>query len=76
AELYDFVSTLHFFTMVRVLMSIIDLNCFEPDVRVLITNFSNAIGSQSQWMDDQIRTAGGGMVLKEVVRVTDEVGTG
>ncbi|WP_016673301.1 plasmid-partitioning protein SopA, partial [Yersinia pestis] len=76
AELYDYVSTLQFFTMLRDLMSNIDLNGFEPDVRVLITKFSNAIGSQSQWMDDQIRNAWGGMVLKEVVRVTDEVGKG
>ncbi|MFK3843865.1 MULTISPECIES: plasmid-partitioning protein SopA [Serratia] len=76
AELYDYVSTLQFFTMLRDLMLNIDLNGFEPDVRVLITKFSNAVGSQSQWMDDQIRNAWGGMVLKEVVRVTDEVGKG
>lgn len=76
AELYDYVSTLQFFTMLRDLMAGVDLGGFEPDVRVLITKFSNAVGSQSQWMDDHIRDAWGSMVLKEVVRVTDEVGKG
>ncbi|WP_447876438.1 plasmid-partitioning protein SopA [Serratia fonticola] len=76
AELYDYVSTLQFFTMLRDLMLNIDLDGFEPDVRVLITKFSNAVGSQSQWMDELIRNAWGGMVLKEVVRVTDEDGKG
>lgn len=76
AELYDYVSALQFFTMLRDLISYIDMNGFEPDVRVLVTKYSSAYGNQSAWMDEQIRNAWGGMVLKEVVRVTDEVGKG
>ncbi|CDG89995.1 plasmid-partitioning protein SopA [Xenorhabdus bovienii] len=76
AELYDYVSTLQFFTMLRDLLNGVDLGGFEPDLRVLITKYSNAVGSQSAWMDEQIRYAFGGMVLNEVVRVTDEVGKG
>ncbi|EAY7431928.1 plasmid-partitioning protein SopA, partial [Salmonella enterica] len=33
-------------------------------------------GSQSPWMEEQIRDAWGSMVLKNVVRETDEVGKG
>ena len=76
AELYDYVSSLQFFTMLRDLIANIDMNGFEPDVRVLVTKYSTAFGSQSTWMDEQIRSAWGGMVLKEVVKVTDEVGKG
>lgn len=76
AELYDYVSSLQFFTMLRDLMANVDLGGFEPDVRVLVTKYSTAVGNQSAWMDEQIRNAWGGMVLKEVVRVTDEVGKG
>lgn len=76
AELYDYVSTLQFFTMLRDLMANIDLNGFEPDVRLLITRYSNAVGSQSAWMDEKIRKGWGQMVLTEVVKLTDEVGKG
>lgn len=77
AELYDYVSTLQFFTMLRDLMaSEVDLGGFEPDVRILITRYSNAVGSQSAWMDEKIRQGWGQMVLKEVVKMTDEVGKG
>lgn len=76
AELYDYVSSLQFFTMLRDLIANVDLGGFEPDVRVLVTKYSTAVGNQSAWMDEQIRNAWGGMVLKEVVRVTDEVGKG
>lgn len=76
AELYDYVSSLQFFTMLRDLMANVELGGFEPDVRVLVTKYSTAVGNQSAWMDEQIRNAWGGMVLKEVVRVTDEVGKG
>ena len=76
AELYDYVSTQQFFTMMRDLLAEIDLDGFEPDLRVLVTKYSNAFGSQSEWMDEQIRSAFGDMVLNEVVRVTDEVGKG
>lgn len=76
AELYDYVSSLQFFTMLRDLIANIDMGGFEPDVRVLVTKYSTAFGSQSTWMDEQIRSAWGGMVLKEVVKVTDEVGKG
>ncbi|TPQ04213.1 plasmid-partitioning protein SopA [Salmonella enterica] len=76
AELYDYVSSLQFFTMLRDLIANVDLGGFEPDVRVLVTKYSSAVGNQSAWMDEQIRNAGGGMVLKEGVRLTDEVGKG
>ncbi|ECA8972912.1 plasmid-partitioning protein SopA [Salmonella enterica subsp. enterica serovar Omuna] len=76
AELYDYVSTLQFFTMLRDLLEGIDLNGFEPDVRLLITRYSNAVGSQSAWMDQRIREAWGPIVLREVVKMTDEVGKG
>ena len=76
AELYDYVSSLQFFTMLRDLIANVDLGGFEPDVRVLVTKYSSAVGNQSAWMDEQIRNAWGGMVLKEVVRLTDEVGKG
>ncbi|AOO59988.1 plasmid-partitioning protein SopA (plasmid) [Raoultella ornithinolytica] len=78
AELYDYTSTLQFFTMLRDMLKTADLGMegFEPDVRILLTKYSNAIGSQSPWMEEQIRDAWGSMVLKEVVRVTDEVGKG
>lgn len=76
AELYDYVSSLQFFTMLRDLIANVDLGGFEPDVRVIVTKYSTATGNQSAWMDEQIRNAWGGMVLKEVVRVTDEVGKG
>jgi hypothetical protein len=49
---------------------------FEPDVRILLTKYSNSNGSQSPWMEEQIRDAWGSMVLKNVVRETDEVGKG
>jgi chromosome partitioning protein len=78
AELYDYVSVLQFFTMLRDVFSSqdIDMDGFEPDTRLLITRYSNATGSQSGWMDEKIRAAFGAMVLKEVVRTTDEVGKG
>ncbi|EOY5692356.1 plasmid-partitioning protein SopA [Salmonella enterica subsp. enterica] len=76
AELYDYVSTLQFFTMLRDLLDGIDLNGFEPDVRLLITRYSNAVGSQSAWMDQRIREAWGPIVLREMVKMTDEVGKG
>ncbi|EBH8640796.1 plasmid-partitioning protein SopA [Salmonella enterica subsp. enterica serovar Thompson] len=76
AELYDYVSSLQFFTMLRDLIANVDIGGFEPDVRVLVTKYSSAVGNQSAWMDEQIRNAWGGMVLKEVVRLTDEVGKG
>lgn len=76
AELYDYVSSLQFFTMLRDLIANVDMGGFEPDVRVLVTKYSSAYGNQSAWMDEQIRNAWGGMVLKEVVKVTDEVGKG
>ncbi|ELO7938193.1 TPA: plasmid-partitioning protein SopA [Salmonella enterica] len=76
AELYDYVSTLQFFTMLRDLLEGVDLNGFEPDVRLLITRYSNAVGSQSAWMDQRIREAWGPIVLREIVKTTDEVGKG
>lgn len=76
AELYDYCSANQFFSMVRDLIAGVDLNGFEPDVRVLITKYSNAFGSQSEYMEGCIRDAFGSMVLTNMVRVTDEVGKG
>ena len=76
AELYDYVSSYQFFTMLNDVVSNIDLGGFEPDVRVLVTKYSNAMGSQSEWMLEQIRGSWGEMVLSEIVRTTDEVGKG
>lgn len=76
AELYDYVSSYQFFTMLNDVMSNIDLGGFEPDVRVLVTKYSNSVGSQSEWMLEQIRNSWNEMVLNEIVRTTDEVGKG
>lgn len=76
AELYDYCSVTQFFAMLRDLIATVDLDGFEPDVRVLITKYSNANGSQSATMAEYIRQAFGGMVLNEMVRTTDEVGKG
>ena len=62
--------------MLRDLLKNVDLKGFEPDVRILLTKYSNNNGSQSPWMEEQIRDAWGSMVLKNVVRETDEVGKG
>ena len=62
--------------MLRDLLKNVDLKGFEPDVRILLTKYSNSNGSQSPWMEEQIRDAWGSMVLKNVVRETDEVGKG
>ncbi len=76
AELFDYTSALQFFDMLRDLLRNVDLKGFEPDVRILLTKYSNNNGSQSPWMEEQIRDAWGSMVLKNVVRETDEVGKG
>jgi len=76
AELFDYTSALQFFDMLRDLLKNVDLKGFEPDVRILLTKYSNNNGSQSPWMEEQIRDAWGSMVLKNVVRETDEVGKG
>ena len=60
AELFDYTSALQFFDMLR----------------DLLKKYSNNNGSQSPWMEEQIRDAWGSMVLKNVVRETDEVGKG
>src|SRR5690606_36469245 len=59
AELYDYTSTLQFFTMLRDMLSTVDLGVegFEPIVRILLTKYSSATGSQSPWMEEQIRDA-------------------
>ncbi|WP_312315380.1 plasmid-partitioning protein SopA [Atlantibacter sp.] len=78
AELYDYTSTLQFFTMLRDMLSTVDLGAddFEPEVRILLTKYSNAANSQSPWMEEKIRDAWGSLVLKEAVKVTEEVGKG
>ena len=76
AELFDYTSALQFFTMLRDLLKKVDLHGFEPDVRILLTKYSSDPNSQSPWMEEQIRDAWGGMVLKNVVRETNEVGKG
>ena len=64
AELFDYTSALQFFDMLRDLLKNVDLKGFEPDVRILLTKYSNSNGSQSPWMEEQIRDAWGSMVLK------------
>jgi chromosome partitioning protein len=43
--------------MLRDLLKNVDLQGFEPDVRILLTKYSNNNGSQSPWMEEQIRDA-------------------
>lgn len=76
ADMYDYNSAQQFFVTMRDLLAGVDLGGFEPDVRVLITKYSKAAGSQSAYMEECMREAFGNMVLQEVVRVTDEVGKG
>lgn len=76
AEMYDYSSAQQFFVSMRDLLANVDLHGFEPEVRVLITKYSKAPGSQSAYMEECMREAFGNMVLQEVVRVTDEVGKG
>ncbi len=42
AELFDFSSALQFFDMFRDLLKNVDLKGFEPDVRILLTKYSNS----------------------------------
>ncbi|WP_159183524.1 AAA family ATPase, partial [Escherichia coli] len=49
AELFDYTSALQFFDMLRDLLKNVDLKGFEPDVRILLTKYSNSNGSQSPW---------------------------
>ncbi|MCU6186029.1 plasmid-partitioning protein SopA [Citrobacter cronae] len=76
AELFDYASVLQFFTMLLDLLETVDLGGFEPTVRLLLTKYSTVNGNQSRWMEEQIRNTWGAMVLRQVVRVTDEVGKG
>ncbi|WP_117096988.1 AAA family ATPase, partial [Klebsiella pneumoniae] len=76
AELFDYSSVLQFFTMLLDLLKTVDLGGFEPVVRLLLTKYSLTTGNQSRWMEEQIRNTWGSMVLRQVVRVTDEVGKG
>ncbi len=76
AELFDYASVLQFFTMLLDLLESVDLGGFEPTVRLLLTKYSLTTGNQSRWMEEQIRNTWGSMVLRQVVRVTDEVGKG
>ncbi|ENR0271299.1 plasmid-partitioning protein SopA [Salmonella enterica] len=76
AELFDYASVLQFFTMLLDLLETVDLGGFEPTVRLLLTKYSLTTGNQSRWMEEQIRNTWGAMVLRQVVRVTDEVGKG
>ncbi len=43
--------------MLRDLLKNVDLKGFEPDVRILLTKYSNSNGSQSPWMEEQIQDA-------------------
>ncbi len=65
-----------FLDMISDMIKKVDIKGFEHDVRILLTKYSNSNGSQSPWMEEQIRDAWGSMVLKNVVRETDEVGKG
>nr|QTX14381.1 Chromosome (plasmid) partitioning protein ParA [Klebsiella pneumoniae] len=67
AELFDYTSALQFFSICFVICSgMWILKAFEPDVRILLTKYSNNNGSQSPWMEEQIRDAWGSMVLKKM----------
>jgi chromosome partitioning protein len=44
--------------MLRDLLKNVDPKGFEPDVRILLTKYSNNNGSQSPWMEEQIRMPG------------------
>lgn len=76
ADLNDYMSTAQFFEALRDLLNGVDLGGFEPDLRVLITKYSHQSGSASAWMAEQIRNTWGGMVLSNMVSMTDEVGKG
>jgi chromosome partitioning protein len=76
ADLNDYMSTAQFFEALRDLLQGIDIGGFEPDLRVLITKYSHQTGSASAWMAEQIRNSWGGMVLANMVSMTDEVGKG
>lgn len=75
AELFDYTSALQFFDMLRDLLKNVDLKGFEPDVRILLTKYSNSNGSQSPWMRSKFGMPGK-HGSKNVVRETDEVGKG
>lgn len=76
ADLNDYMSTAQFFEALSDLLDGIDLGGFEPDLRVLITKYSYQTGSASAWMAEEIRNSWGGMVLANMVAMTDEVGKG
>ncbi len=50
AELFDYISALQFFDILCDLLKNVELKWFEPDVRILITKYSNA--SLSPWMKE------------------------
>ncbi|MGS9164855.1 plasmid-partitioning protein SopA, partial [Salmonella enterica subsp. enterica serovar Infantis] len=74
AELFDYTYDLQFFDLLRDIINNLDLKGFETDVRILLNKYSNNNGSQSPWMEEQKRDSWGSMVLKNVLRETDEVG--
>lgn len=61
--------------MLRDLLKNVDLQGFEPDVRILLTKYSNNNGSQSpRWKNRSAMPGKHG--TENVVRETDEVGKG
>lgn len=74
AELSDYMSTAQFFEALRDLMNGIDLEGFEPELKVLITKYSHITGSSTQWMADRIRDTWGSMVLNNMLSTTEEIG--
>lgn len=69
----DYISTSQFFKMMLEMIDDIDDDGFEPDLRVLVTHYDGRTNTQSHKMDDIIRTSWAGMVMKNVIRKTEEV---
>jgi chromosome partitioning protein len=69
----DYISTSQFFKMMLEMIDDIDDSGFEPDLRVLVTHYDGRSNTQSHKMDDIIRTSWAGMVMKNVIRKTEEV---
>lgn len=69
----DYISTSQFFKMMLEMIDEIDDSGFEPDLRVIVTHYDGRPNSQSHTMDDIIRASWAGMVMKNVIRKTEEV---
>ncbi len=75
AELFDYTSALQFFDMLRDPLKNVDLERLRQMSVFCLPN-TVIITAAVPWMEEQIQDARGSMVLKNVVRETDEVGKG